>query len=315
MTADGPAADNGTAAASADRRILFVHAHPDDESIGNGATMARLIAEGAHVTLVTCTMGEEGEVIPADLNHLTATRDDTLGTHRAAELAAAMRELGVRDHRFLGGPGRYRDSGMMGAPTNTDPRCFWQADLPEAADLLVRVVRETRPHVLVTYDTRGGYGHPDHIQAHRVAVLARTRAADPDHRPELGEPWHIGAAYWNCVPRSAAEAGLESVREDLPGLPFTAVAALGEIPGVVADDLVSVTVDAGPYLHPKRAAMRAHATQILLAGGHFALSNGHGQPVLDGEHYLRADPQAPSRTPARSDSPSPSPSPDLFWKA
>ncbi|HEY9378499.1 MAG TPA: PIG-L family deacetylase, partial [Jiangellaceae bacterium] len=99
----------------ADRRILLVHAHPDDEAIGNGATMARYAAEGAHVTLVTCTLGEEGEVLVPELAHLAADRDDTLGQHRIGELAAAMAELGVTDHRFLGGPGRYRDSGMADA--------------------------------------------------------------------------------------------------------------------------------------------------------------------------------------------------------
>src|SRR5438067_12801430 len=110
-----------------DRRLLLVHAHPDDESINNGVTMARYVAEGAHVTLVTCTLGEEGEVIPPELAHLTADRDDTLGRHRIGELAAAMAQLGVSDHRFLGGPGRYRDSGMMGVPQNDRPDCFWQA--------------------------------------------------------------------------------------------------------------------------------------------------------------------------------------------
>src|SRR5215472_14939045 len=115
------------------RRLLLVHAHPDDESINNGATMAKYAAEGVGVTLVTCTLGEEGEVIPPGLAHLAADRDDTLGERRIGELAAAMQELGITDHRFLGGPGRYRDSGMMGTPQNDVPGSFWQADLDEAA--------------------------------------------------------------------------------------------------------------------------------------------------------------------------------------
>src|SRR5690349_17465535 len=123
------------------RRLLFVHAHPDDESICNGATMAKYAAEGAHVTLVTCTLGEEGEVVPPGLAHLAADRDDTLGRHRAAELAAAMRELGVTDHRFLGGRGRYRDSGMMGVPQNDRPGCLWQTPVDDAAPYLAEVVR------------------------------------------------------------------------------------------------------------------------------------------------------------------------------
>ncbi|MEU8039244.1 N-acetyl-1-D-myo-inositol-2-amino-2-deoxy-alpha-D-glucopyranoside deacetylase [Streptosporangium sp. NPDC049078] len=162
-----------------DRRLMLVHAHPDDETIGSGATMARYAAEGAHVTLVTCTLGEEGEVIPPELAHLTADRDDTLGEHRVGELAAACAALGVTDHRFLGGPGRWRDSGMMGAASNHRENAFWGADLDEAAGELARIIREVRPQVLVTYDENGFYGHPDHIQAHRVAWRAVELAADP----------------------------------------------------------------------------------------------------------------------------------------
>ncbi len=158
------------------RRLLLVHAHPDDESIGTGATMAKYAAEGAQVTLVTCTLGELGEVIPPSLAHLAAEAEDRLGEYRIGELAAACAALGVTDHRFLGGPGRWRDSGMMGTAGNEDPRCFWQADLDEAADALLEVIREVRPQVLVTYDANGFYGHPDHIQAHRVAWRAFERA-------------------------------------------------------------------------------------------------------------------------------------------
>ncbi|MGZ4615989.1 MAG: N-acetyl-1-D-myo-inositol-2-amino-2-deoxy-alpha-D-glucopyranoside deacetylase, partial [Actinomycetes bacterium] len=141
----------------APRRMLLVHAHPDDETIGNGATMARYAASGTHVTLVTCTLGEEGEVLVPHLASLAADQNDELGQHRIGELATAMEALGVTDHRFLGGPGRFRDSGMMGLPTNERRDCFWQADLEQAARLLVEVVRETRPQVLVTYDENGGY--------------------------------------------------------------------------------------------------------------------------------------------------------------
>ncbi|MGJ6961198.1 N-acetyl-1-D-myo-inositol-2-amino-2-deoxy-alpha-D-glucopyranoside deacetylase [Streptosporangium sp. G11] len=166
-----------------DRRLMLVHAHPDDETIGSGATMARYAAEGAHVTLVTCTLGEEGEVIPPELAHLAADRDDTLGEHRIGELAAACAALGVTDHRFLGGPGRWRDSGMMGVASNHRKDAFWQADLDEAAGELARIIREVRPQVLVTYDENGFYGHPDHIQAHRVAWRAVELAADPEFAP------------------------------------------------------------------------------------------------------------------------------------
>jgi N-acetyl-1-D-myo-inositol-2-amino-2-deoxy-alpha-D-glucopyranoside deacetylase len=154
------------------RRLLLVHAHPDDESIGTGATMAKYAAQGARVTLITCTLGELGEIIPADLAHLAAGRDDRLGQYRIGELDAACAALGVTDHRFLGGPGRWRDSGMMGTPGNDDPRCFWRADIDAAAAELAAVIREVRPQVMVSYDAEGGYGHPDHIQAHRVARRA-----------------------------------------------------------------------------------------------------------------------------------------------
>jgi N-acetyl-1-D-myo-inositol-2-amino-2-deoxy-alpha-D-glucopyranoside deacetylase len=158
------------------RRLLLVHAHPDDESIYTGATMAKYVAEGVQVTLVTCTLGELGEIIPPSLAHLAAEKEDRLGEYRIGELAAACAALGVTDHRFLGGPGRWRDSGMLGTEGNDDPRCFWRADVDEAAQALLDVISETRPQVLVTYDANGAYGHPDHIQAHRVAWRAFERA-------------------------------------------------------------------------------------------------------------------------------------------
>ncbi|RLL68750.1 N-acetyl-1-D-myo-inositol-2-amino-2-deoxy-alpha-D-glucopyranoside deacetylase [Streptomyces sp. Z26] len=280
-----------------DRRLLFVHAHPDDESINNGATMAKYAAEGALVTLVTCTLGEEGEVIPAELAHLAPDRDDTLGPHRVGELAAAMRELGVTDHRFLGGPGRYRDSGMKGAPQNARPDCFWQAPLDEAAAHLAAVVREVRPQVLVTYDPDGGYGHPDHVQAHRVAMRAAELAADPDHRPGAGEPHAVTRTYWNCVPRSVVERGLAALRET-DAHAFAGIADATDIPGVVDDAEVAVSVDAGTeHAARKAAAMRAHASQIAVDGAFFALSNDLGQPLLRVEHYRLAGEDAPEGAP------------------
>jgi N-acetyl-1-D-myo-inositol-2-amino-2-deoxy-alpha-D-glucopyranoside deacetylase len=160
------------------RRLLLVHAHPDDESIGTGATMARYAAEGARVTLVTCTLGELGEIIPPDLAQLGADAQDRLGEYRIGELDAACAALGVTDHRYLGGPGRWRDSGMIGTAGNDDPRCFWRAGLDEAADALLDVIREVRPQVLVTYDANGFYGHPDHIRAHQVAWHAFQQAGE-----------------------------------------------------------------------------------------------------------------------------------------
>ncbi|MFB7947183.1 N-acetyl-1-D-myo-inositol-2-amino-2-deoxy-alpha-D-glucopyranoside deacetylase [Kitasatospora phosalacinea] len=264
------------------RGLLLVHAHPDDESINNGSTMARYAAEGVRVTLVTCTLGEGGEVIPPELAHLAQDRDNTLGEHRIGELAAAMRELGVTDHRFLGGAGRWRDSGMMGVADNDDPSCFWRADVDEAAGLLAGVIREVRPQVLVTYDENGGYGHPDHIQAHRVALRGHELAADPAFRPELGEPWRIAKVYYNRMPRSVIEAALA---ETAAAAPFPGTAPVDQVPGVVDDRLVTTVLDNAAHAAAKAAAMRAHATQITVDGRHFALSNHLGQPLLATEHY------------------------------
>src|SRR3712207_2858791 len=192
---------------NSDRRALFVHAHPDDETINNGATMARYVDEGVSVTLLTCTLGEEGEVLVPELAQLAADQADQLGGYRIGELRAAMAALGVTDARFLGGAGRFRDSGMMGTPANQHARAFWNADLDEAVAHAVAVVREVRPQVVVTYDENGGYGHPDHIQAHRVAMRAVDAGADPAYRPDLGDAWDVAKGYWCSVPRSVLRQG------------------------------------------------------------------------------------------------------------
>lgn len=281
----------------AGQSILFVHAHPDDESINNGATMAKYVAEGARVTLVTCTLGELGEVLVPELAHLAADREDRLGQHRIGELAAAMRELGVADFRFLGGPGRFRDSGMMGTAPNDDPRAFWQADVDVAAALLVPVIRQVRPQVLVTYNEFGGYGHPDHIQAHRVAMRGAELAADPQFRLAGGggradEAHEIAKIYWNTVPRSVIEAGLEALRAAAGTTSLVAVESADDLPFVAEDDTVTTIVRAGDFAERKAAAMRAHATQITVDGPFFALSNHLGQQVMGIEHYqlVRGEP-------------------------
>ena len=268
------------------RRLLLVHAHPDDESITTGATMARYAAEGAQVTLVTCTQGEEGEVIPPALAHLAADRDDALGPHRAGELAAALRELGVTDHRFLGGPGRFRDSGMAGTAQNARPTAFCRADVDAAAALLAEVIRDVRPQVLVTYDPNGGYGHPDHVQAHRVAMRARHLAATEG----TGSARHaVQKVYWHRSPRSAVEDGFARLAAGLDHLPFTAAARPEDVPGFVDDAVVTTRIDGTAHADAKAAAMRAHATQIEVEGDWFALSNGLAQPLLPVEYYELVD--------------------------
>ncbi|MBG0815084.1 N-acetyl-1-D-myo-inositol-2-amino-2-deoxy-alpha-D-glucopyranoside deacetylase [Planomonospora sp. ID82291] len=264
-----------------DRRLLLVHAHPDDETIGTGATMAKYAAEGAHVTLVTCTLGEEGEVIPPELAHLAADRDDTLGAHRVGELAAACAALGVADHRFLGGAGRWRDSGMMGAASNHRPNAFWQADLDEAAGELVKVIREVRPQVLVTYDANGFYGHPDHVQAHRVSWRAFELAGDPAFGE--GEPWRIAKFYFTAMARSAIRRATEVMRET--GAAFR-IAEVEDLPYGCADEDVTTEIDAREHVGAKLEAMRAHATQISVDPPWFALSNGVGQQAFGVEQYI-----------------------------
>jgi len=274
------------AAVTADRRLLLVHAHPDDETINNGATMARYVAEGAQVTLVTCTSGEEGEVLVPDLAHLGPEADDKLGPHRRIELAHAMAELGVNDHRFLGGAGRFRDSGMMGTPANDRPESFWRADLTEAADLLVPVIREVRPQVVVTYDQLGGYGHPDHIQAHRVATYAVALAGVASYRSDLGEAWVVPKLYWNAMPRSVVADGMARMKE--AGTDFFGVESVDDLPFVVPDSAVSASIDGGTHVEQKMAAMRAHATQIAVDGPFFALSNHIGLEAWSQEYYRLA---------------------------
>jgi N-acetyl-1-D-myo-inositol-2-amino-2-deoxy-alpha-D-glucopyranoside deacetylase len=207
------------------RRLLLVHAHPDDESIYTGATMARYAAEGAQVTLVTCTLGELGEIIPPSLAYLAVEKEDRLGQYRIGELVAACAALGVTDHRFLGGPGRWRDSGMMGTEGNDDPRCFWRADVDQAARALLDVIGEVRPQVLVTYDANGAYGHPDHIQAHRVAWRA-CELAGPDGPAKFyataalgsgaGVTTEIDAGAWFGQKLAAMRAHATQITVDAP---------------------------------------------------------------------------------------------------
>ena len=275
------------------QRLLLVHAHPDDEVIGQGATMAKYAAEGRGVTLVTCTAGEMGEILVPELAHLAADREDKLGEHRRGEIAGAMQALGVTDHRWLGGFQRYRDSGMKWhedgyavAADEVHDNAFWGADLTEAADHLVEIIREVRPQVLVTYDPFGGYGHPDHIQAHRVAMYATQLAAVPSYRPELGEPWDIAKVYWGAMSESRMREGLCKLREAGDATSFEGMDPDGPLPPfVTADENIAAAVDAQDYLDNKMDAFRAYPTQVQLDGPFFALSNNAGSSAMGVEFY------------------------------
>jgi N-acetyl-1-D-myo-inositol-2-amino-2-deoxy-alpha-D-glucopyranoside deacetylase len=263
------------------RGLLLVHAHPDDETINNGATMAKYAAQGTRVTLVTCTRGELGEIIPPELADLAADRTDRLGEYRETELAAAMKELGVGDRRFLGEPGEYRDSGMMGTEGNERPDCFWRADVDEAAGRLAAIIREVRPRVLVTYNEIGGYGHPDHIQAHRVALRAVDLLADTEYA--------VDRVYFNLMPRSVMASALESLRAEGAASGFAAPASADEVAVVVEEDsMVSAAIEAEEFVQAKAAAMRAHGTQISVHESFYALSDDVGMRVLGTEYYRQA---------------------------
>ena len=254
-------------------RMLLVHAHPDDETINNGATMALYAALGAQVTLITCTRGEEGEVLTPELTHLASSETDSLGEHREIELANAMKALGVTDFRFLAeGEGKYRDSGMMGTEPNNRADVFWQADLEEASDYLVKVIDEVNPHILITYDEIGGYGHPDHIQAHRVAMRASEKSK-----------WQIQKIYWNTMPKSVLAESMAKMKE--LGSDFFGADNVDDLPFAKEDSFVTTLIDGNSYVDAKMAAMKAHHTQISLDGPFFALSNNLGLQVWGHEYY------------------------------
>jgi N-acetyl-1-D-myo-inositol-2-amino-2-deoxy-alpha-D-glucopyranoside deacetylase len=272
------------APAPAERRLLAVHAHPDDETIGTGVTMAKYAAQGAAVTLVTCTRGEEGEVLVPALEHLAAANEDDLGPYREHELAAAMAVLGVSDHRFLGGAGRWRDSGMMGTASNDRPDCFWRADLAEAAAELVAVIRQTRPQVLLTYDAFGGYGHPDHIQAHRTAMYGAQLAAAAAFRPQLGPVWDIPKIYWTALPRSYVQRGIDALLA-AGRTAFFGVESADDLPFLSDDALVTTVVEAPELTERKLAALREHASQVEQDSPFFQMTEVIGPQALGSEFY------------------------------
>ncbi|MHA6802495.1 N-acetyl-1-D-myo-inositol-2-amino-2-deoxy-alpha-D-glucopyranoside deacetylase [Salinifilum ghardaiensis] len=269
-------------------RLLLVHAHPDDETLMTGGAIARCAARGVHVTLVTCTLGEEGEVIPAGLRTLAADRADQLGGYRVGELRAACSALGVHDHRFLGGTGRWRDSGMRwegpgraAALPSAHPRAFATGDQEEQVAELEDVLREVRPQVVVTYADDGGYGHPDHVRAHHVTTAAAARV------PEVRRVFHAVTSRDELAAELSALAGADGLPWRLPHLE--------EVPHV-PDEEITTVVDVSDQLAAKTEALRAHRTQVQVwpdgpagsAARAYALSNDIGLPVLRREHFALA---------------------------
>ncbi|MEU8901042.1 N-acetyl-1-D-myo-inositol-2-amino-2-deoxy-alpha-D-glucopyranoside deacetylase [Nocardia sp. NPDC048505] len=264
--------------------LLLVHAHPDDESITTGGTIAHYRRRGVPVTVVTCTLGEEGEVIGDEYAQLTVEHADQLGGYRIAELTRALAALDAGAPRFLGGAGRWRDSGMAGTPSAENPRAFVNSGAAAEA-ALTEIVLELRPEVVVGYDPKGGYGHPDHIRAHRITSAAVHAAAE--------KGWDTPKFYWTVTDADILELHTTALaRRTVEGLPG-ALPAGWRLPGVgelacVPSASVTTTIDVSDVLAAKRAALRAHATQVTLApsGREFALSNNIAQPVLPEEHYV-----------------------------
>ncbi len=258
-------------------RLLLVHAHPDDETITTGGTIARYAAEGAEVTVITCTLGEQGEVIGDRWAQLAADQADQLGGYRISELAAALDALGGPPPRFLGGAGRWRDSGMAGTPSARHPRAFVRAPADVAVGELSAEIARLRPHVVVTYGPDGGYGHPDHIRAHEVTMAAVEAARDRWDTPKL---------YWTVMEDRAVADGLAALGP-VPG--HWSVPEPRDLPAVPAES-VTAEVDISGFLSAKRAALAAHATQVQVAAGGeaYALSNDIAQPVADREFFVLA---------------------------
>ncbi|WP_024800002.1 N-acetyl-1-D-myo-inositol-2-amino-2-deoxy-alpha-D-glucopyranoside deacetylase [Nocardia sp. BMG51109] len=270
--------------------LLLVHAHPDDETIATGGTIAHYRRRGIPVTVVTCTLGEEGEVIGERWAQLTSDHADQLGGYRIGELSRALAELGAGPPWFLGGAGRWRDSGMAGETSDPraldvrHPRAFVDSG-DEAVRELTQVLLTVRPRVVVAYDPRGGYGHPDHIRAHRITMAAVDDAAE--------NGWATPKVYWTVtdaeVLRLHTEALARRTVDRLPGaLPSGwRLPAVDELP-CVSGESVTTAIDVSEVLAAKRAALRAHATQVSVApsGREFALSNNIAQPVLPEEHFV-----------------------------
>jgi N-acetyl-1-D-myo-inositol-2-amino-2-deoxy-alpha-D-glucopyranoside deacetylase len=257
--------------------VMFVHAHPDDESMATGGTIARLVAEGVPVDLVTCTDGAEGEIHDPTLDADEAR--PRLAQIRAAELACSIEALGggaIRQH-LLG----YRDSGMVGTEANNHPESFWQADVEAAAARLVEIVRDARPAAIATYDENGNYGHPDHINAARIAREAYTASR--------GEEWEVSRFYEIAFARERWFALMKTMKERGIDLPWdldevvdataadelnpSNAAALSQVGDAIeadesdaidfgrSEEEITTRVDVSRHLDAKRRSMDCHKTQ------------------------------------------------------
>jgi len=302
--------------------LMTVHAHPDDETIGTGGLMAKAARDGHRVVLVTCTRGELGEIVVPEMD--TPDNHRRLGEIRAGELEAALGELGVTEWENLG----YRDSGMMDTPGNRDPRCFWQADLDDAARRVTWFVRRHRPHVMTTYNDFGGYGHPDHIRTHDASVRAFARAGDPawyaeQLAPEHGgtgpaeaegglAPWSPSKLYEQAIPasvRNAMRDRMEAIGEkSFWSEPEDATPAERRLfrarmkKMLVPDESITTWIDVSDVLDRKWAAIWKHVTQMSPMSPFLRFGEQAWREFWSKEAYVLRE----SRVPA------PSPETDVF---
>lgn len=237
-------------------RLLTIHAHPDDECIVTGGVLADAMARGHRAKVLTCTDGRRGEIVDPEMDPVALA--PILHEIRAQELADAMAILGGVEFAFLG----YHDSGMMGDEGNADPDAFWQADLHEAIGRTVKVIRDFKPHVLIGYDPYGGYGHPDHIQAHRVAMLAVEAAAVGQLYPEAGPAWDVPKTYQAAFTKGRVAHVTKTLLERGLTSPYGEETDPVKIHFGMEEHVVTTRVDVRPYLETKLAALKAHRSQV-----------------------------------------------------
>lgn len=265
--------------------LMAVHAHPDDEAIGTGGMFARYAAEGVHTVLVTCTLGEEGEIVDADLD--TPQNHAHLADIRREELRSAVAQLGIEHLEVL----PYRDSGMIGTPSNEHPESFAQADLHEATARLVRLVRQYRPQVLLSYNEQGGYGHPDHLMAHKITMATWDAAGDATQFPDAGAPWTPLKLYYVSFRRALWLKTWTTMHER--GLPTPMDVPDFDPQRYVDDPRVSTTLDVKPFLPQKVAALRAHRTQIRPDWMWLGVPDDVREMLLYAEHFVLVQSRVP----------------------
>ena len=262
---------NATDTAGNPLTLMVVHAHPDDECIGTGGTLARYSAEGIRTVLVTATLGDEGEIHDPELVEEEAR--PRLAVIREDELRRAVQILGISELELLG----YRDSGMIDTPANAHPDNFHNANFEEAVGRVVRLIRHHRSQVVVTYNEDGGYGHPDHLQCHRVTAAAYAAAGDPARFPEAGEVWSPSKFYatawsrelWRSLREEMKARGLQFEEERTDEATDEAErTAAADADGPDDDEgqseeSITTFIDTSPYWATAREALRQHRTQPL----------------------------------------------------